>query len=292
MKKILKIVLSFVVLISSFTSCEKDDAKDPLFEYYQTENYAPYVRVIMDTQLIDITQIESSSVTFTVSAPGDNVASWAVSVKLDGSTTTDYFELKTVTSFPETFTYSVNELASTVGLDVADIAAGDKFLFSGVSVGGDGTVLTVNDLGPDLFGQPEQRNAYAFQVAISCPPLVFPLNGADYVGTGTITVDDWADFNIGDPIEVEAGANPNEVWVRQYDNPYINNPGTAYLIITIDTATGNVTVQSNENYDYGSFKSEVVGTGFVDGCGAIHFTQTFNTDAYGPLPGYNFAIEL
>ena len=292
MKKILKIALSLTALLSILTSCEKDNGKDPIFEYYQSEYYAPYVRVVMDTQLIDITQIESSSVTFKVDDPGDNVASWSATVRLEGSTTTDDAAFRTVTSFPETFTYTMTELANLVGLDLADVVAGDKFIFSGESVGNDGKVLTVNDLGPDLFGQPEQRNAYDFEIRISCPPLILPLNRSDYVGTGTIAVDDWADFGIGDPIEVQAGTNSNEVWVRQTDNPYIVNASTAYLIVTIDTDTGDVTVQSNEDYDYVDFKAEVVGTGFIDGCGAIHFTQTFNTDAYGPLPGYEFVIEF
>jgi len=292
MKRILIIVLSFMALMSFFTSCEKDNAKDPLFEYYQTENMAPYVRVIMDTQLIDITQIASSSVTFSVDDPGDNVASWSATVRLEGSTTTDDAIFRTVTSFPETFTYTTTELANLVGLELSDLLAGDKFVFSGVSTGVDGRVLTVNNLGPDLFGQPEQRNAYNFEVRISCPALIFPLNRADYVGTGTVAVDDWADFGIGDPIAVEAGSNPNEVWVRQTDNPFINNASTAYLILTIDLETGNLTVQSNVDYDYGSFKADVVGEGFIDGCGAIHFTQDFITDAYGPLPDYEFVIEF
>jgi len=292
MKNILKIVLSFTVLLFAFTSCEKDNAKDPIFEYYQNENAAPYVRVIMDTQLIDITQIESSSVTFSLDVPVDNVASWSSTVRLEGSTTTDEAAFRTVTSFPETFTYTMAELANLVGLDLSDVVAGDKFVFSGESVGNDGKVLTVNDLGPDLFGQPEQRNAYNFEVRISCPALILPLNRADYVGTGSVAVDDWADFGIGDPIEVEAGTSPNEVWVRQTDNPYIINASTAYLILTIDFETGNLTVQSNEDYNYGSFKADVVGDGFIDGCGAIHFTQDFITDAYGPLPDYEFVIEF
>jgi len=292
MKRILKIVLSLIVLSPFFTSCEKDNDKDPLFEYYQLENTAPYVRIIMDTQLIDITAIETSSVTFKVDDPADNVSSWSAQVKLEGATTTDFEDFRTVSSFPETFTYTISELANLVGLDVTDIVAGDKFVFSGVSTGKDGRVLTVDNLGPDLFGQPEQRNAYNFEVRVSCPALILPLNRSDYVGTGTVAVDDWADFGIGDPIVVEAGANPNEVWVRQTDNPYINNASTAYLILTIDLETGDLTVQSNVDYDYGSFMADVVGDGFIDGCGAIHFTQDFITDAYGPLPDYEFVIEF
>lgn len=293
MKKILKIVLCLTVLITVFTSCEKDNAKDPIFEFYQLENAAPYVRVITDIQVIDVTQLESSSVTFTVSVPVENVDSWSVKVRLDGATTTESVMLKTVNSFPETFTYSVTELATIVGVDLSDIAPGDKFRFSGESIGTDGTVLTANDLGPDLFGQPEQRNAYSFSVAISCPPLVFPLNRADYVGTATITVDEWADYAIGDNIEVEAGSAPNEVWIRQYDNPFISNPSTAYMILTIDTATGNIIVSSNEAFDYGQGPvGSVYGSGFIDGCGAIHLVTTYDLGSFGIYTPYKFDIEF
>lgn len=293
MKKILKIIFSLIILLPSFTSCEKDNEKDPIFEFYQEEHTAPYVRVITDIKVIDVTQLESSSVTFTVSVPVENVASWSVKVRLDGATTTESVMLRTVNSFPETFTYSVSELASAVGVDLADIAPGDKFRFSGESTGTDGRVLTVNDLGPDLFGQPEQRNAYSFFVAISCPPLIFPLNRSDYVGTATITVDEWADYSIGDNIEVEAGSSPNEVWIRQYDNPFITNPSTAYMILTIDTGNGNITVSSNEAFDYGQGPvGGVSGNGFVDGCGAIHLVTTYDLGSFGIYTPYKFDIEF
>jgi len=293
MKNILKIILSLIILLPIFTSCEKDNSKDPIFEYYQNEYAAPYVRVITDIQVIDITQLDESAVTFTVSVPIENVTSWSVKVRLDGSTTTTPVDLKTVTSFPETFTYTVSELASAVGVSLMDIAPGDKFIFSGESVGNDGKVLTANDLGPDLFGQPEQRNAYSFFVSISCPPLVFPLNPSDYVGTATITVDEWADYSIGDNIEVEAGAAANQVWIRQYDNPFITNPSTAYMILTIDTATGTIVVSSNEAFDYGQGPvGSVYGTGTIDGCGAIHLVTTYDLGSFGIYTPYRFDVEF
>lgn len=293
MKNIYKTILSLAVLMSFFTGCEKDNGKDPLFEYYQAEYMAPYVRVITDIRVIDVTQLETSAVTFTVSVPVENVTSWSVQVRMDGSITTASVPLRTVSSFPETFTYTVSELASTVGVSLADIAPGDKFIFSGESIGKDGSVLTVNNLGPDLFGQPEQRNAYSFFVSISCPPLVFPLNPSDYVGTATITVDEWADYAIGDNIEVEAGASANEVWIRQYDNPFIANPGTAYMILKIDTSNGNIVVSSNEAFDYGQGPvGGVSGSGFVDGCGAIHLVTTYDLGIFGIYTPYKFDIEF
>ncbi len=293
MKNIFKSTLSLVILAIFFTACEKDNGKDPLFEYYQYENAAPYVRVITDIKVIDVTQLDASAVTFTVSVPVENVSSWSVKVMLDGSTTTASVDLRTVTSFPETFTYTVSELASAVGISLMDIAPGDKFIFSGESVGNDGRVLTANDLGPDLFGQPEQRNAYSFSVSISCPPLVLPLNPSDYVGTATITVDEWADYSIGDNIEVEAGSAANEVWIRQYDNPYISNPSTAYMILTIDTSTATIVVSSNEAFDYGQGPvGSVYGTGTIDGCGAIHLVTTYDLGVFGIYTPYKFDLEF
>lgn len=120
-----------------------------------------------------------------------------------------------------------------------------------------------------------------------------PVTAAPFVGTATITADDWADYAPGDSIEVEAGANENEFWIRAYDNPYISNPDTAYMVCTIDPATGNVTVMSNEDFDYGCSEGDVTGTGVVNACaGTIDLVLTFGLGNCGDYAGNAFSLEL
>jgi hypothetical protein len=94
---------------------------------------------------------------------------------------------------------------------------------------------------------------------------ITPVNAEPFIGTATVLVDDWADDYVDGEIEIEAGSNANEFYVRMYSNPYIDNPDTAYLIVTIDPTTGNVTGVSSEPWDYGNV-TPVTATGTVAVC--------------------------
>lgn len=129
----------------------------------------------------------------------------------------------------------------------------------------------------------------ALNTSVSCGPIHFILakiiktgtnyeivsvgesnevTAAPFIGTATVLVDDWADDYVNGEIEIEAGSNPYEFYVRMYSNPYIDNPNTAYLIVTVDPATGNVTGVSNEPWDYGN-ATPVTATGTVDLCSRV-----------------------
>lgn len=120
-----------------------------------------------------------------------------------------------------------------------------------------------------------------------------PVTAAPFVGTATITADDWADYSVGDSIEIEAGANANQFYIRAYDNPYISNPTTAYMIVDIDPSTGNVTVMSNEDFDYGCSEGNVTGTGSVNACaGTIELNLTFGLGNCGDYADNAFNLQL
>ncbi len=116
-----------------------------------------------------------------------------------------------------------------------------------------------------------------------------------YVGTHSIVADDWADYATGDEITVEAGANPNQFFIRAYTNPYIANALTAYMIVDIDPATGALTVSSNEFFDYGQpgGGGGITGTGTANPCtGEVNLTLNFDLAAWGAYPGQAFNIKL
>jgi hypothetical protein len=93
-----------------------------------------------------------------------------------------------------------------------------------------------------------------------------PVTAAPFIGTATVVSDDdWADYAPGDTVEIEAGANAQEFWIRAYDNPYIANTATAYWIVTVDPLTGSVTVAANEFFDFG-VPIDINGTGTVNAC--------------------------
>ena len=116
---------------------------------------------------------------------------------------------------------------------------------------------------------------------------------APFVGTATVLQDDWADYGQGETVTIEAGASPNEFWIRSYANPYIGNPDTSYMIVTIDDVCGDVTVMSNEDFLYGCTEGDVTGSGSVDlSSGIIDVTLTFLLGNCGDYPGYRFVLQL
>ena len=116
-----------------------------------------------------------------------------------------------------------------------------------------------------------------------------PVTAAPFVGTATVTADDWADYSIGDTVEIEAGADAQEFWIRSYTNPFITNTATAYMVVTVDPLTADVTVQSNENFDYTGTPMDISGTGTVNACASsISLTINFWVPGSVGVSGYAF----
>lgn len=120
-----------------------------------------------------------------------------------------------------------------------------------------------------------------------------PVTASSFIGTSTVVTDEWEDYSPGDSVEIEAGTNEYEFLIRAYSNPAIANPNTAYLVVTIDPLTGNVTVVSNEDFDYGCSEGDVTGTGSVNACeGTIDLVLDFGLGNCGDYPGYALTLQL
>ncbi len=120
---------------------------------------------------------------------------------------------------------------------------------------------------------------------------------APFIGTATVVTDDWADYSIGDSVEIEAGASANEFWIRNNDNPSVVNPTEAYIIVTIDDICGNVTVTTGVAYDYSNFgcssESPVTGSGTLDlASKTIDLSLNFDLGGCGAFPGQQFTLQL
>lgn len=188
MRKISYLIFSTLIVFSSslFISCEDDD-KDPFVIEENAENFAPYVRFVPSNAAIDVTAIDSGDIVYAgvLDDSADNVASWAVEIrKIRSGDTIPYAPLTSFNSFPAEFELTGQDIADALDIPLSEIQAGDKIEFNAVSTGTDGVELRFEDLGPDLFGQPEQRQAYFFNVFVGCPFVQ-----ADAVGTYTTTLD-------------------------------------------------------------------------------------------------------
>lgn len=69
-----------------------------------------------------------------------------------------------------------------------------------------------------------------------------------FEGNYTVAADVWADYAVGDIVPVEYNPEDGAYTFRilATNNPYISNPDSAYMLVTINPEDGTATVTSNE----------------------------------------------
>lgn len=209
MKNIYKILFA-TLFFASFISCE-DEEKNPLWE----PTVAAYVFIDIESPVLDVTDIENSTFGGALTAPAGNVASFEVKARrVSNGVATDYSTVFTTSTFPTDFRVSGPDIATALGVDPADLLAGDRFDFVGTSTGTDGSVVTFNNLAPDIQAEPGQKQAYALTTFIACP-----FNQADMIGTYTILEDDGFSATGETQFEIIAGEESGDiVLVNPYDS--------------------------------------------------------------------------
>ena len=211
MKNIFKYIF-LVTLTSVFlTSCEDEDL-NPLLEQVP----APFVFLELDSPVIDVTDIQNSTYGGTLIAPAGNVVSYEATVRrVSGGVSTDYEVVYSTTTFPATFNISAVDVADALGLDPDDLLPGDRFDFVATSVGVDGTVVTFNNLAPDMQVEAGQKQAYQLTTYISCPFV-----RDDVLGTWEL-VDGGFAGPVGHQFEVIASPDASDeiILINPFDSP-------------------------------------------------------------------------
>jgi len=268
MKNIYKILL-VTFLAVSFSACEDID-KDPYEVNGIDGPFGSFVRLdITSAAVLDVTNIATTVFGGTVSAPAGNVASWDLRVRrVSGGTASDYVPFLNVTSFPAEFAATPADLAAAFGITTADLIPGDRFDFEAVSVGTDGTVVTFDDFGPNLQGNPAQAQGYRFVTFLSCPFIQ-----ADALGTYAILSNDAVGFQgTNTTFEVIAGPGGNITMVDPIGHLLPGDAPDRYNVaITVNAGSGQATVGSTLAYDSGHpvFGGTPYGLGNVDGSGFV-----------------------
>ena len=209
MKRVFRYFFLLSLTLVFVTSCE-DENKNPLLAQVP----APFVFLELDSPVIDVTDIENSTYGGTLIAPSNNVVSYEAQVRrVSGGVSTQYAPVFSTTSFPVEFQISAVDVATALGIDVDDLLPGDQFDFVATSVGEDGTVVTFNNLGPDMQVESGQRQAYQLTTFISCPFVQ-----SDAIGTYDV-VSDPGGFVLPGPttFDVYAGEDSGQIVM---DNPF------------------------------------------------------------------------
>jgi hypothetical protein len=289
MKNIFKLIpLAVITLL--FTACG-DINKEPLEANGNDGPFGTFVRLdITSAAVLDVTNIATTSFGGTLTNPSNNVASWTVEVRrVSNGGASDYFPLVTITSFPAEFSTTPADLAAVFGLAVTDLIPGDRFDFEATSIGNNGEIVTFDDFGPNLQGNPAQAQGYRFNTFLSCPFVQ-----AEALGSYAI-LDNGSFFGYlsgAGPIEVIAGNTANDIIMIDPMGHLLpgDAPDKYNVEINVNAGSGQATVVTQSAWDSGNpvccgtpyGPGTVVGNGFVFSCaGAI----VLNITTYGVAAG-------
>ena len=244
MKKIFKTLLVCFLAIG-LTNCE-DNEKSPLAEQVN----GAYVLIDVETQVIDVTAIETSTYGGTLRAPVGNVASHEFEVRrVSDGVASEFVPIYSTTTFPAEFKISAGDIAAALGLDVADLLPGDRFDFVGKTTKTDGSVVYESNLNADLLAESGQRQAYRLQTFISCPFSV-----EEAVGTYEVIQCDLGGRCTSHVFEMVAGDEPNTVVMIDPYNSDDPDTGDLFRIeIQVNPVTGQITIESQEAFDTGDY---------------------------------------
>ena len=166
---------------------------------------------------------------------------------------------------------SLQETIDALGLSVGDYDSADSFNIRLVAILTDGREYT-NDAGGTVTGGSFFSSPFAYSAQFFCALA----DASNFDGNYVVTVDAWADYSPGEVVPVQF-VSGYTFRILSTNNPFINNPNTSYMEVTIDPTDGSVTLTSNECFDYGGgFCTDVIGTGSVGTCtGDINVVLNF-----------------
>lgn len=194
------LVLMVAVFGIFLFSCE-DDEKNFLNDFgiggfVRFETAFPTV-----VDVSDLSDIPGVSIETTLEAPDKNIVSYSMEVSATvGGEFYDFVSFGSeITSFPNTITITIVDIAEALDLDIDAIGFGDTFDFKGTAVNDKGIIYSSERLAfdagtgkasggnttDDLLDELGYRNAFEFAFAIPCPPET-----GDIIGDWTIYFED------------------------------------------------------------------------------------------------------
>lgn len=209
----------------------------------------------------------ASTVGQVVNSYGEPVES--INLYVSATATVDKTKWKLIKNIPfngETTIAATNaQIATALGLTPGALAPGSVFHLYNEAVLKDGRKFSsANTSDIDLENQPAFNVAFHWTATVVCP-----YNPATIAGTYRVVKDDWQDWNVGDFVEVTAGAGANQVNLSLvWPNPAVAAVVTP-LTITVEPVSGTATIPANVTFgNYGAYTAvtSTGNTGFVFSC--------------------------
>jgi hypothetical protein len=277
MKKILSILLITGLIFT--VGCKKGEVISDV----KSLGTGSYITLVKTTNLrFDYANIANSSVSITVKELGSPVDKIKIFVS-KGGLTADNTKWKAVKEVPysgETvLTVKATEIATALGVTVADIAPGGTYTLYNQVITKDGRTFDLTNTPGSFSGNSNYNMAMSWTSVVVCP-FVGPV-----AGKYKVVQDDWVDWAVGDLVDVVDGPGANQIDLRKiWPNPRYGTAISPFLIVNIDPATGAATIPLGNWGDYGTYTASTLSgsSGFVFSCtGDIILTIHVNATGFG-----------
>jgi len=185
------------------------------------------------------------------------------------------------------YTMRLGDAFDLLGMEVGDMKGSDVLTLSWTLYLTDGRVFNSDDANGNIGAIGAYYSSpYKYTPAFKCGlSNVDPLFTGDY----EVTFDEWADYGEGDVLSlVKDPTDPMTFMISNKNNPYITNPDTSFIKVTVIDSDGNVTLSSNEDMCYdGWICVPISGTGVVNTC-----TGDLSIDIdFGAYKGYTLTLK-
>lgn len=278
MRKILSTATLFLALVLTLNSCQKGEVVQDV----NSLGTGSYVTLTAAGNLnVDATNL-ATKVSIEVAQYGSDQDKIIIYVT-KGNTSLNrasWKKIKEVTNSGGSYKLEVSGTEIQTALGEVP-APGNQYTLYNQIVTKDGRTFDVANTGADFAGLPAYNMALTWKATCVCP---FIASAA--AGTYRITADTW-DGAVGETAAVTATASSATL---TYAFPYAEPPGLNPLVLTVNAATGGVTVARQTYGSYGAgyenFRAE--GSGFFFSCtGQITLSLTHTLPSgtnYGTYP--------
>lgn len=221
-----------------------------------------------------LANIETSTVSINVKGVGSPIVKVTIYVGQTSDKST-WKKIKTV-PFADSATLSITgaELAAALGVSPDSFSPGDSFTFFNEAETADGRLFSAANTDGDFQGQNSYQMAFVWSANVFCT-----FDQSVFTGSFLVVRDDWADFNVGDPIAVTPGPSATQISITAYPSPAYGT-NRKPIILDVDPETNAVTVAEQIYGDYPPVTNVTArGSGSVNSCSG---TITLNlTHKYG-----------
>jgi hypothetical protein len=282
MKKLIIIIAAIISVTFLINSCKKTGGAINPLSSVTNNGIGSYL--VLDSLInsnLNSTAINTSTVSIEVHYyPTGEAVDHIILFATQGASTdtTQWHLVKTVqyTSPKTTLSVTGAELGSALGVDPTTLAPGSSYNIYTRIVTKSGKTYDVNNTGDNsgsgLISGTAYNSVFFFTAFVVCP-FVAPMAG-DY----TITRDDWQDYVPLPQVitgAVTDGPGANQLSLHVYPGPAAGVQ-TGPMIVDVDPASGNATIEKSTIGTYGGSTTTVTGSGHVFSCtGVINLSVDF-----------------